>query len=121
VEYSTETNTKGATALELAAWLRTTNESAGDSLQEAFEELSTLHRLQVPARLRKMLMPPNPIDNLFSLVRTVSGILHATRKHDAPAVAGDGVAVLRAAVQTRERPCRDGAGIATIEAEHAEQ
>jgi len=34
--------------LELEAWLRTKNESAADSLREAFEELLTVHRLKVP-------------------------------------------------------------------------
>jgi putative transposase len=56
-------------SLELEAWLRTTNESAADSLPEAFEELLTLHRLKVPAWLRKTLMSTNPIERMFSLVR----------------------------------------------------
>ena len=55
--------------LELEAWLRTKNESAADSLLEAFEELLTLHRLKVPALLRKTLISTNPIESLFSLVR----------------------------------------------------
>jgi hypothetical protein len=55
--------------LELEAWLRTKNESAADSLLEAFEELLTLHRLKVPALLRKTLMSTNPIESMFSLVR----------------------------------------------------
>ncbi len=50
-------------------WLRTKNKSVADSLQEAFEELLTLHRLNVPARLRKTLMSTNPIESMFSLVR----------------------------------------------------
>jgi len=29
-------------------WLRQLNESAADSLREAFEEILTLHRLKVP-------------------------------------------------------------------------
>lgn len=32
------------------------------------------------------------------------------RERDAPTVAGDGIALLRAAVQTRQRLCRDSAG-----------
>ena len=32
--------------LEIEAWLRAKNESAADSLLEAFEELLTLHRLK---------------------------------------------------------------------------
>lgn len=55
--------------LELDAWLRAKNESAADSLREAFEELLTLHRLKVPALLRKTLMSTNPIESMFSLVR----------------------------------------------------
>jgi len=55
--------------LELEAWLRTKNESAADSLLEAFEALLTVHRLTVPALLRKTLMSTNPIESLFSLVR----------------------------------------------------
>ena len=55
--------------LELEAWLRAKNESAADSLLEAFEELLTLHRLKVPALLRKTLLTTNPIESMFSLVR----------------------------------------------------
>lgn len=54
--------------LELEAWLRAKNESAADSLLEAFEELLTLHRLKVPALLRKTLLSTNPIESMFSLV-----------------------------------------------------
>ena len=49
--------------------MRTKNESAADSLLEAFEELLTLHRLKVPVLLRKTLMSINPIESMFSLVR----------------------------------------------------
>ena len=55
--------------LELEAWLRVKNESAADSLLEAFEELLTVHRLKVPVLLRKTLLSTNPIESLFSLVR----------------------------------------------------
>lgn len=55
--------------LELEAWLRVKNESAADSLLEAFEELLTVHRLKVPALLRKTLLSTNPIESMFSLVR----------------------------------------------------
>jgi putative transposase len=54
---------------ELEKWLRSKNESAADSLLEAFEELLTLHRLKVPALLRKTLITTNPIESMFSLVR----------------------------------------------------
>jgi len=55
--------------LDLEKWLRGINESAADSLQEALEELLTLHRLRVPASLRKTLQSTNPIESMFSLVR----------------------------------------------------
>jgi len=97
--------------LELEAWLRTKNESAADSLLETFEEMLTLHRLKVPAWLRQTLMSTNPIESMFS-IDPAQRAEHETftREHDAPVLAGDRVAVLRAAVQARERLCRDGAG-----------
>jgi len=58
---------------ELERWLRTLNESAADSLREAFEELLTLHRLKVPALLRKTLYSTNPIESMFSTVRDCEG------------------------------------------------
>lgn len=54
---------------EFEKWLREKNESAADSLLEAFEELLTLHRLKVPKLLRKTLMTTNAIESMFSLVR----------------------------------------------------
>ncbi len=50
-------------------WLRGINESAADSLLEALEEILTLHRLKVPALLRKTLHSTNPIEGMFSQVR----------------------------------------------------
>jgi transposase-like protein len=50
-------------------WLRQINESAADSLLEAIEEILTLHRLEVPALLRKTLHSTNPIESMFSMVR----------------------------------------------------
>jgi transposase-like protein len=64
---------------ELEAWLRTKNESAAESLREAFEELLTLHRLKVPARLRKTLISTNPIESMFSLVRHSERTIKRTR------------------------------------------
>jgi len=55
---------------ELEQWLRGINESAADSLLEALNELLTLHRLKVPALLRKTLHSTNPIESLFSRVRS---------------------------------------------------
>ena len=54
---------------EFERWLRGINESAADSLNEAFEEILTLHRLKVPALLRKTLTSTNPIESMFSTVR----------------------------------------------------
>lgn len=54
---------------ELEQWVRAINESAANSLLEAFHELLTLHRLKVPALLRQTLHSTNPIESLFSRVR----------------------------------------------------
>ena len=54
---------------ELEVWLRAINESAANSLLEAFDELLTLHTLKIPALLRKTLITTNPIESMFSLVR----------------------------------------------------
>ncbi len=50
-------------------WLSHINESAAASLREAREEILTLHRLKVPALLRKTLHSTNPIESMFSTVR----------------------------------------------------
>lgn len=55
--------------LDFEKWLRSINESAADSLNEALEEILTLHRLKVTALLRKTLTSTNPIENMFSTVR----------------------------------------------------
>jgi len=58
---------------EFEKWLRGINESAADSLLEAFEEILTLHRLKVSALLRKTLTCTNPIESMFSAVRDCEG------------------------------------------------
>ena len=55
--------------LDMEKWLRGINESAADSLLEAIEEILTLHKLKVPALLRKTLHSTNPIESMFSTVR----------------------------------------------------
>jgi transposase-like protein len=50
-------------------WLRQINESAADSLLEAKEEILVLHRLEVPALLRRTLHSTNPIESMFGTVR----------------------------------------------------
>lgn len=59
--------------ISLEQWLREINESAADSLLEAIEEILTLHRLQVPALLRKTLHSTNPIESMFATVRDCEG------------------------------------------------
>ncbi len=54
-------------------WLRSINESAADSLLEAFEDILTLHKLKVPVLLRKTLTSTNPIESMFSMVRDCEG------------------------------------------------
>ena len=58
---------------ELEQWLSRLNESAAQSLREALEEILTLHRLKVPALLRKTLHSTNPIESMFSTVRECEG------------------------------------------------
>lgn len=55
--------------LDFEKWLRAINESAADSLNEALEEILTVHRLHCPLELRKTLRSTNPIENMFSTVR----------------------------------------------------
>lgn len=59
--------------LDMEKWLRDINESAADSLMEAIEDILTLHRLKVPALLRKTLYSTNPIESMFSTVRDAEG------------------------------------------------
>lgn len=59
--------------LAFEKWLRKKNESAANSLLEAIEEILTLHRLKVPALLRKTLHSTNPIESMFSTVRHCEG------------------------------------------------
>lgn len=66
--------------LDMEKWLRRINESAADSLLEAFEEILTLHRLKVPGLLRKTLHSTNPIESMFSKVRDVEGNIKRYRK-----------------------------------------
>jgi len=59
--------------LDMEKWLRGINESAADSLMEAIEEILTLHRMKIPALLRKTLHTTNPIESMFSTVRDCEG------------------------------------------------
>jgi len=53
----------------LKKWLSGINESSVRSLDEAQEELLTLHRLKVPELLRTVLHSTNSIESMFSTVR----------------------------------------------------
>ncbi len=64
---------------ELEAWRRTKNESAAESLVEAFEELLPLPQVQVPQLLRKTFLSTNPIESMFSLVRHSERNIKRTR------------------------------------------
>ena len=64
---------------EFEKWLRGINESAADSLLEAFEDILTLHRLKVPGLLRKTLTCTNPIESMFSTVRDCEGNIRRYR------------------------------------------
>jgi putative transposase len=66
--------------LDMEKWLRGINESAADSLLEAFEEILTLHRLKIPALLRQTLHSTNPIESMFSTVREAEGNIKRYRK-----------------------------------------
>ncbi|MBP6986616.1 MAG: IS256 family transposase [Alphaproteobacteria bacterium] len=54
---------------EFKGWLLKINESSAKSLEEAGEELLTLHRLNVSELLRKTLHSTNAIESIFSTVR----------------------------------------------------
>jgi len=47
------------------------NPSAARSLEEGMEETLTVHRLRVPAKLRRTLASTNVIESAFSIVETV--------------------------------------------------
>ena len=108
--------------LELEAWLRAKNESAADSLLEAFEELLTLHRLKVPALLRKTLMSTNPIESMFSLVRHSERNIKRTR---GSMMLQRWLGTVLLYCEQQFKRVKGFAGIAqvlaTIEAEHVEQ
>ena len=52
------------------AWLKTINESAAASLDEALKETLTVHRLGVTGALRKTLVTTNPIESANDIVKT---------------------------------------------------
>ena len=54
---------------DMERWLRGINESAADSLQEAIEEVLTVHRLKITGLLKKTMYSTNPIESVFSTVR----------------------------------------------------
>ena len=59
--------------LSLRTWLLAISHDAATSLDEAGEELLTLHALGIDGELRKSLYSTNPIESLFSVVRGMTG------------------------------------------------
>jgi len=66
--------------LKVVRWLTSINESAASSLEEAFEETLTLHRLGLPEILRKSLSSTNVIESAFSIVRARTSRVKNWRK-----------------------------------------
>ncbi|MEM7236012.1 MAG: IS256 family transposase [Planctomycetota bacterium] len=64
------------------AYLKEISDSAASSLEEAFEETLTLHRLGVPGSLRRTFRTTNPIENMFSGVRKTSRNVKRWRGQD---------------------------------------
>ena len=54
---------------DMKRWLKEINESAADSLQEAIQDILTVHRLKITGLLKKTLYSTNPIESMFSTVR----------------------------------------------------
>lgn len=54
---------------DMKRWLKGINESAADSLQEAIQDILTVHRLKITGLLKKTLYSTNPIESMFSTVR----------------------------------------------------
>jgi hypothetical protein len=102
-------------------WLRKLNDSAADSLKEAFEEILTLHRLKVPALLRKTLHSTDPIESMFSMVRDCEGNIKRYRES---AMSQRWLGEVLVDCEQRFRRVKGYAGIkqvtAAIEAEQAE-
>lgn len=51
-------------------WLKQYSENAAGSLEEGLEETLTVHRLELPESLRRTFSSTNPIESLFSTVRS---------------------------------------------------
>jgi hypothetical protein len=73
---------------DLETWLREINDSAAESLKEAFDELLTLHRLKMTAALRKALHTTNVIESMFSIVRDAEQHQTLQKQQDGAALAG---------------------------------
>jgi transposase-like protein len=57
---------------EVHTWLKGISDSAAESLDEAFDECLTVHRLGIGGELRKTLQTTNPIDSAFDFVRMLT-------------------------------------------------
>jgi len=107
---------------DFEGWLRSINESAADSLAEAMEEVLTLHRLKVPALLRKTLHSTNPIESMFSMVRDCEGNIKRYRSSN---MRQRWLAAVLVHCQTRFKRVKGHedieAVLAAIDAEHEEE
>ena len=65
-----------------ASWLDKINPDAAGSLNEGMEELLTVTRLKLPLILTKSLVTTNPIESVFSTVRTLTGRVSTWKNGD---------------------------------------
>lgn len=63
-------------------WLEGINPSAAESLREGLEETLTLHRLELPEKLRKSFQSTNLIESALSVASTVAGRVKRWRSGD---------------------------------------
>ena len=68
--------------LKTVDWLERINPSAAGSLREGLEDTLTLHRLGVPAELRKSLQSTNLIESALSVTETIIGRVKRWRGGD---------------------------------------
>ncbi len=57
---------------KVIVWLRGISDEAARSLEEGFEELFTVHKLGLPAAMRKTFITTNPIESPFATVREMT-------------------------------------------------
>jgi transposase-like protein len=99
---------------KVVSYLREINTSAAASLEEAFEETLTLHRLCLPDLLRKSLRSTNIIESCFSTTRDLCRNVKRWRNSDM-ALRWGGAMLLEAEKKFRRiRGCRSMAVLASV-------